>query len=92
MKKTAKIVMMLCFAGTLSLSFGNLSQSNLTKAEDVTQQNKQINKDTKLVITAEEQEIVENMVKVMPASDNSLQYFQRQDGTGFIFSKAQDQK
>ncbi|PGV52474.1 hypothetical protein [Bacillus sp. AFS037270] len=88
MNKTAKFAMMLCFAGTLSLSLGFLSQNNLTKAETVSQQNVQINKDQKLVISAEEQTIVESMEKAIPSHDNSLKYFQRQDGTGFYFQKA----
>lgn len=87
MNKPSKVAMMLCFAGTLSLSLGSVSQNNLTKAETVSQQNEQINTDQKLVITAKEQTIVESMENAIPSHNDNLKYFQRQDGTGFFFQK-----
>lgn len=79
MKRTS--VFILCFVGVFALSIGFM------KDLQSTEQAFTYEGDQKTVITIEEQEMVEKMVKNMPTG--FVGFVPQEEGTGFFFKKAE---
>ena len=103
MKKTSKIVMLLCLTGTFVLSFQSVKNSNTETNIEPLVQNETTkivrfasapidnilpkNVDSETVISRTEQDIIESMANAIPGFGMDWTFVSQGEGKGFYFKK-----